>query len=262
MLRGLQTAATGMDAQQTMIDVLSNNIANSTTNAYKSTQPHFHDLLYQNIRAPGQPSQEETFLPSGFQMGNGVATASVDRNFQQGGVKITNLPSDLMINGSGFFQIQMPDGSPAYTRDGSFKIAADGHLVTAQGFLVNPPIQIPNEAESFHVGEDGQVSVKLPNQTEAENVGQIILTRFINPAGLQAIGQNFYRLTEASGEPEVGSPGDNILGLLAQGQLETSNVNVVDSMIQMIMAQRAYELNSKVVSTCDQTLAAANQMKG
>jgi flagellar basal-body rod protein FlgG len=262
MLRGLQTAATGMDAQQTMIDVLSNNIANANTNAFKSSRPHFHDLIYQTIRAPGLQTREDAFLPSGFQLGNGVATASVDKNFQQGSVKITNVPTDLMINGSGFFQILLPDGDTAYTRDGAFKLSSDGHLVTSQGFSLNPPIQIPADADAFHIGEDGTVSARVPNDVEPQVLGQILITQFLNPTGLSGSGHNFYKATEASGDPQVRVPGELNVGRLSQGQLETSNVNTVESMVQMIMAQRAYEMNSKVVSSCDQALATANQMKG
>lgn len=261
MLRSLQTAATGMDAQQRLVDTLSNNIANVNTTAFKKARPHFNDLLYQNMRAPGLNSSDGNIAPSGIQVGNGVRLVSIDKNFEQGAIQITGKDTDLLIRGRGFFRVQTPDGQIAYTRDGAFERAADGRLVTSEGLPLVPEIVLPAESLDLKVGMDGTVTVKVPGEVEPRNLGQIQLSNFINPAGLESIGRNLYNQTPASGEPVVTNPGENATGLLAQGQLETSNVNIVDEMVQMIQGQRAYELNSKVIKTSDEMLASTNNMR-
>lgn len=261
MLRSLQTAATGMDAQQRLVDTLSNNIANVNTTGFKKSRPHFNDLLYQNVRAPGLNSSDGTVAPGGIQVGNGVRLVSIDKNFEQGAIQITGRDTDLMIRGRGFFRIQTPDGQIGYTRDGSFERAADGRLVTSEGLPLVPEIIVPPEATSLKVGLDGIVTVKVEGEVEPRNLGQVQLANFINPAGLESIGRNLYLQTPASGEPVVTVPGANASGLLGQGELETSNVNIVEEMVQMIQGQRAYELNSKVIKTSDEMLASTNQMR-
>jgi flagellar basal-body rod protein FlgG len=261
MLRSLQTAATGMDAQQRLVDTLSNNIANVNTNAFKKARPHFNDLLYQNTKTPGLNSSDGTVSPSGIQVGNGVRLVSIDKNFEQGAIQITGKDTDLMIRGRGFFRIQTPEAQVAYTRDGSFDRAADGRLVTSEGFPIVPEIIIPAEATDLKVGIDGVVTVKVAGEVEPRNLGQVQLANFINPAGLESIGRNLYMQTPASGEPVLTNPGQNATGLIGQGELETSNVNIVEEMVQMIQGQRAYELNSKVIKTSDEMLASTNQMR-
>jgi flagellar basal-body rod protein FlgG len=261
MLRSLQTAATGMDAQQRLVDTLSNNIANVNTTAFKKSRPQFNDLLYQNTRAPGLNAADGTVSPSGIQVGNGVRLVSIDKSFEQGAVQITGKDTDLMIRGRGFFRIQTPDGQVGYTRDGAFQRAADGRMVTNEGFPVVPEVIIPAEATDLKVGIDGTVTIKVPGEVESRNLGQMQIANFINPAGLESIGRNLYMQTPASGEPLVTAPGANSSGLIGQGELETSNVNIVDEMVQMIQGQRAYELNSKVIKTSDEMLASTNQMR-
>jgi flagellar basal-body rod protein FlgG len=261
MLRSLQTAATGMDAQQSLIDTLSNNIANVNTTSFKRSRAHFNDLLYQNLRAPGMASVAGTVTPSGIQVGGGVKLTSVEKMFEEGSVKITKNDTDLMVKGRGFFRIQMPDGSVSYTRDGTFRRSNDGKLTTAEGLPLLPEIIIPPNATQLKVGMDGVASVVVSGEIEPRSLGQIQIANFINPAGLNAIGRNLYTATAASGEPVVGNPGENGSGLLGQGELEASNVNIVDEMVSMIMGQRAYELNSKVIKTDDEILAATNQLR-
>ena len=261
MLRSLQTAATGMDAQQRIIDTLSNNIANVNTTAFKSDRAHFNDLLYQNMRAPGLSSTNGTLVPSGIQVGTGVKLVATDKIFTEGSIKITEKDTDLMIKGRGFFRIQMPDGNVSYTRDGSFQRSADGRIVTHEGFSLLPEIVVPPNTTSFQIGLDGTTTAVVSGEAEPRNLGQIQIAQFVNPAGLAAMGRNLYGATAASGEPIVGNPGENATGQLGQGQLEASNVNIVDQMVQMIVGQRAYELNSKVIKTGDEMLAAANQLR-
>lgn len=261
MLRSLQTAATGMESQQQLIDTLANNIANVNTTGYKASRAHFQDLLYQNMRAPGLSSSEGTIVPSGIQIGNGSRLQSVDKIYREGSVRVTDQPTDLMIKGSGFFRVQLPDGNIAYTRDGSFTRGADGRLQTREGLPLVPDIIIPPDATSLKVGVDGVVTVSIGNNAEPQTLGQIEIANFINPAGLNNIGRNLVLPTSASGEPTVGIPGTAGTGGIGQGELESSNVNVVDEMVQMIQGQRAYELNSKVIKTGDEMLAATNQMR-
>lgn len=263
MLRSLQTAATGMDAQQQLVDVLSNNIANVNTTAFKKSRAHFNDLLYQNIRAPGLTSTTGSINPSGIQVGNGVKMVSVEKMFSEGSVKETHQDLDIMVNGRGFFQIQMPDGSVSYTRDGSFKRSADGRVVTAEGLPLIPEIVVPPNTAvgGLKIGMDGTVTAQVSSEAEPRVLGQIRVANFINPAGLNAIGRNLYTQSPAAGEAQVGIPGENGAGIVTQGQLESSNVSIVEEMVQMIMGQRAYELNSKVVKTGDDMLSTTNQMR-
>jgi flagellar basal-body rod protein FlgG len=261
MLRSLQTAATGMDAQQQLIDTLSNNMANVNTTAFKKSRANFNDLLYQNLRAPGLASQQGTIVPSGIQVGNGVRLVSVDKSFQEGAIKVTNNDLDLMVKGRGFFRIQMPDGNIAYTRDGTFKRSVDGRVVTSEGLPLVPEITVPPNTLSLRIGVDGTASATVQGEAEPRALGQIQIASFINPAGLNSMGRNLYTVSPASGEPIVTVPGENGTGLIGQGELESSNVNIVDEMVQMIVGQRAYELNSKVIKTGDEMLATTNQMR-
>ena len=261
MLRSLQTAATGMDAQQQLVDTLSNNIANVNTTAFKKARPHFNDLLYQNLRAPGLASQAGTIVPSGIQVGNGVRLVAVEKMFQEGSIKVTNNDLDLMVKGRGFFRVQMPDGNVAYTRDGTFKRAPDGRVVTTEGLPIVPEITIPPNTLSLQVGLDGTTTAKIAGEPEARTLGQIQVANFINPAGLNSMGRNLDTVSPASGDPTVSVPGENGTGQIGQGELESSNVNIVDEMVQMIVGQRAYELNSKVIKTGDEMLASTNQMR-
>ncbi len=259
MMRSLMTAATGMEAQQTNIDTIANNLANVNTTAFKRSRANFHDLLYQTVRAPGQSSTTGVVVPSGIQIGAGSRLASVDKLFKEGSAIVTERNLDLAIEGDGFFRIQKDDGSIAYTRDGHFDKDNQGRLVTADGFPMVPEITIPQGATDFHVGMDGVVSVKVNG--ESQEVGQIQLANFINPAGLASSGRNLYSSTRASGEPIVGAANQNGVGRIAQNQLEASNVNIVEEMVNMITGQRAYEINSKVVTTGDQMLQATNQIR-
>lgn len=263
MLRSLQTAATGMDAQQQLIDTLSNNIANVNTTGFKKSRAHFNDLMYQNVRAPGLATTAGTVSPSGIQVGTGVRLAALEKQFDQGGTKITNVDTDLMIHGSGFFRIQTPDGGVGYTRDGAFIRNAEGRITTKDGMPLVPEVIAPENAlpGTFKVGMDGTVTVQVQGEAEPRNLGQVQIANFLNPAGLISAGKNMYTTTPASGEPIVGNPGENGLGKVEQGLLESSNVSIVDEMVQMIMGQRAYELNSKVIKTGDEMLAATNQMR-
>lgn len=261
MLRSLQTAATGMEAQQQLVDTLSNNIANVNTTAFKKGRPHFNDLLYQNLRAPGLSSQAGTIVPSGIQVGNGARLVAVEKMFQEGAIKVTGNDLDLMVKGRGFFRIQQPDGSLAYTRDGTFKRSPDGRVVTSEGLPIVPEINIPPNTLALKVGLDGTTTATVQGENEPRNLGQIQIATFINPAGLNALGRNLYSVSPASGEPIVTTPGENGTGQVGQGELESSNVNIVDEMVQMIVGQRAYELNSKVIKTGDEMLASTNQMR-
>ena len=254
MMRSLWISKTGMDAQQTQMDVISNNLANVGTTGFKHSRVAFEDLLYQNLRQSGANSTQQTALPTGLQVGTGVAPVATETMFDQGNLQQTSNQFDLAVNGQGFFQVQMPDGSTAYTRDGSFQLNANGQLVTAAGFPVSPAITIPAQAQSVTVGQDGTVSVTLPGKTAPTTVGAIQLANFINPPGLQANGQNLFLETAASGTPNTNAPGSNGLGTLQQGYIETSNVNVVSELVNMIQTQRAYEMNSKSIQTADQML--------
>ncbi len=254
MIRSLWIAKTGMEAQQTQLDNISHNLANVGTNGFKRSHAVFEDLIYQNLRQSGANTTEQTQLPTGLQLGLGVRTVATSRNFSQGSLQQTTGNFDMAIKGSGFFQIQMPDGTTAYTRDGSFQLDANGQVVTNNGYTVVPGITVPANALSVTIGQDGTVSATVPGQTQPQTLGQIQLANFVNPAGLEPKGQNLFTETAASGTPNAGAPNANGMGAIQQGFVETSNVNVVEELVQMIQTQRAYELNSKAVQTSDQML--------
>ncbi|MBC7996164.1 MAG: flagellar basal-body rod protein FlgG [Rhizobacter sp.] len=260
MMRSLWISKTGMEAQQTQLDHISNNLANTATNGYKKSHAVFEDLMYQNLRQAGANSTEQTTLPTGLQVGLGTRAVATSRSFAQGNLQQSSNTLDVAVRGSGFFEIQMPDGTPGYTRDGSFQVNAQGQLVTNNGFTVQPGITIPANAQSVTIGADGTVSVAIAGQTTPQNVGQLSLVSFVNPAGLEPKGQNLYTETAASGTPTAGTPGLNGLGALQQGMVETSNVNVVEELVGMIQTQRAYELNSKAIQTSDQMLQRLAQL--
>ncbi len=260
MIRSLWIAKTGLDAQQTQMDVISNNLSNVSTNGFKRSRAVFEDLLYQTMRQPGAQSSQQTQLPSGLQIGTGVRPVATERIFTQGNLQQTGNDKDVAINGAGFFQVLLPDGSTAYTRDGSFQIDSQGQLVTSSGYVVQPAITIPADAQSLTVARDGTVSVKLAGAVAPTQVGALQLATFVNPAGLESKGENLYAETPSSGNPNNNVPGTNGAGLLTQGYVETSNVNVVEEMVNMIQTQRAYEINSKAISTSDQMLQKLTQL--
>jgi flagellar basal-body rod protein FlgG len=260
MIRSLWISKTGLDAQQTQMDVIANNLANVSTSGFKRSRAVFEDLIYQNLRQPGAQSSQQTQLPSGLQIGTGVRPVATERVFTQGNLQLTSNDKDVAIQGSGFFQVLLPDGSTAYTRDGSFQTDSQGQLVTASGFPVQPAITIPAGAQSLTVGRDGTVSVTLQGASAPTQVGSLQLATFINPAGLQSKGENLYVETSASGTASTNAPGTNGAGLLTQGYVETSNVNVVEELVNMIQTQRAYEINSKAITTSDQMLQKLTQM--
>lgn len=261
MIQALSTAATGMEAQQLMIDIIANNLANVNTTAFKKSRGNFQDLMYRNIRAPGSSVATGVESPTGLQIGHGTRTMSTQRLFSQGQYKNTENPLDMAIEGRGFFQVQNPNGELLYTRSGDFTIDSQGQLVNSQGYLLDPAVSIPSDAVSVTIGEDGTVSVQIANQNESQEVGQIQLASFVNPAGLAAIGRGLYQPTTASGSAQQSQPGQEGLGILAQGFLETSNVKVVEEMIDMIAGQRAYEINSKVIQTADSMLRNVTQLR-
>lgn len=254
MNRALWIAKTGLDAQQTRMAVVSNNLANVSTTGFKKGRAIFEDLLYQNIRQPGAQSSQNTILPSGLSLGVGVRTVATEKLFSQGNLELTENSLDIAIDGHGFLQILMPDGTIAYTRDGAFQLDNQGQVVTAGGLLLQPPITIPPNSQSITIGKDGTVSVQVAGQAASQQVGNLQLADFVNPTGLQAIGDNLFLETAASGAPQTGNPGLNGMGSVIQGFVESSNVNVVEEMVNMIETQRAYEMNSKAVSTTDQML--------
>ena len=258
MNQSMWVSMTGLDAQQTNMTVISNNLANVNTVGFKQGRAVFEDLLYQTVRQPGAQSSQDTQLSSGLMLGTGVRTVATEKVFTQGNLMQTNNSLDIAIEGRGFFQILMPDGNLAYGRDGAFQLDSQGQMVTASGYLVQPGITIPNNTQSITVGQDGTVSVLVAGSSTPSQVGDIQLADFINPTGLQPIGQNLYVETGASGAPQSGTPGLNGLGKLVQGSLETSNVNTVEELVKMIETQRAYEMNSKAISTADQMLQYVN----
>lgn len=260
MMRSLWISKTGMEAQQTQLDHISNNLANSGTNGYKRSHAVFEDLMYQTLRQPGAQSSEQTQLPTGLQVGLGTRAVATSRQFSQGSLQQTTNTLDVAIKGQGFFQVQLPDGSTGYSRDGAFQVDAQGQLVTSNGFVIQPGIVIPANAQSVTIAADGQVGVSVPGQAAVQIAGQIQLAGFVNPAGLEPRGQNLYAETAASGTPTEGAPGTDGLGSLAQGFVETSNVNVVEELVAMIQTQRAYELNSKAIQTSDQMLQRLAQL--
>jgi flagellar basal-body rod protein FlgG len=259
MIRSLYVAATGLQAQQTNMDVISNNLANVNTTGFKSGRTVFQDLLYQNLTQPGAQSSQTTQYPSGLQLGTGVTPVATERLFTEGNLTQTGNSLDVAINGNGFFQILRPDGTIAYTRDGTFQLNNQGQVVNSSGYPLQPAITIPASAQSITIGNDGTVSVSLPGQAAAQQVGTIQLASFINPTGLQSIGGNLYLQTGSSGSPNTGQPTLNGLGAVQQGYLESSNVNVVSALVDMISTQRAYEINSKAVQASDQMLQYAEQ---
>ena len=259
MSRALYTAATGMQVQQQQVDNIANNLANASTVGFKRTRLEFQDLLYQNLRAPGGAANSSTAFPVGLQIGLGARSISSERIFLQGDFHQTENPLDLVIEGSGFFQVRQSNGELAYTRAGSFHLNAQGQVVTAGGESLEPAVTIPKTATSITIGTDGTVSVTQAGQANAQNVGQIQLATFANPAGLDAMGRNLFKETGASGQATVGSPDANGLGRINQGFVEGSNVNVVEELVNMIAAQRAYETNSKVITAADHMLGTINQ---
>ncbi len=259
MMSALWVSKTGLAAQDTALRAISNNLANVSTVGYKRDRAVFRDLLYQIQEQPGGLSSQDTTLPSGLQLGTGVEIGATQKVFTKGDLQATSQPLDLAIDGRGFFQVAMPDGSLTYTRDGQFQLSEEGEIVTAEGYRLEPAVNIPADAQSITIGADGTVTVMLPGDNGVTQVGDIQLADFINPAGLQAIGGNLFRETPASGAPLTGTPGNNGLGGLLQGNLENSNVNVVEEMVNMVSTQRAYEMNSRVVSTADQMLQFVTQ---
>jgi len=259
MSRALYTAATGMHVQQQNVDNIANNLANASTVGFKRVRLEFQDILYQNLRTPGASANASTPLPVGLQIGLGARAISSERVFLQGDFQQTQNPLDVVIEGSGFFQVRQTNGEIAYTRAGQFHLNAQGQMVTATGETAEPAITIPSNATSITVGQDGTVSVTLPGQANAQNVGQLQLATFANPAGLESLGRNLFKETAASGQATLGTPGTQGLGQLNQGYLEGSNVNVVEELVNMIVAQRVYETNSKVITAADRMLGTINQ---
>jgi flagellar basal-body rod protein FlgG len=255
----LYISQTGLSAQDKQLSALSNNLSNVATNGFKRDRVVFEDLLYQIYRQPGGNSTQDTLLPSGMQMGTGVRTVGTQKMFTQGSLQTTEETLDVAINGRGFFQIQMPDGTIAYTRDGQFQMSSEGQLVTTNGLIVAPGISIPINASTVTIGTDGTVTSVIAGETASTQVGNLTLVDFANPAGLQAMGGNLFRETIASGSPQESTPGQNGLGMVEQGMLENSNVDVVEELVNMITTQRAYEMNSRVISTADQMLQFISQ---
>lgn len=261
MIKAMRTAASGMVAQQMNVDTIANNLANVNTTGFKGSKVQFQDVLYQNFRRPGSASAIGVEKPTGLAVGYGTRAAATVRQFSEGTPMSTGNPLDLAISGDGFFQVQYPDGTTAYTRDGAFKLSADGRIVTNDGFYVLPELTIPEDATAVSVGTDGTVQVLLVGQEEPVEIGQIELARFVNPAGLLAIGHNLLLPTGASGDPMTDVPMQNGLGEIDQGYLEMSNVKVIDEMVNMIVAQRSYEMNSKAIQTADDMASIANNLK-
>jgi flagellar basal-body rod protein FlgG len=259
-MRALNIAATGMQAQQLNIDNIANNLANVNTTGFKRGRADFQDLLYQTVRPPGASASQSTVVPTGLQIGLGTRSVSISKSFTQGSYQTTEQPLDLLVEGNGFFEIQLPSGDSAYTRDGSFKLDDQGRMVTSNGDLLVPSVTIPPDADIITVGTDGTVSVTTQGQV-SQTVGNLTLTRFANPAGLDAIGQNLFRETVSSGSATSSTPGQDGAGTLRQGMLEMSNVSVVEELVNMIVGQRAYEINSKAITTADEMMQTASQLK-
>jgi flagellar basal-body rod protein FlgG len=261
MIRALYSAASGMTAQQMNVDNIANNLANASTNGYKARRAQFEDLLYQSVVQPGAAAGQQTVVPTGLQVGLGTRAASNEITLTQGSFSQTDNPLDMVIQGQGFFQIQLPSGQLAYTRAGSFRLDRTGNLVTADGNALQPSINIPADAQQVTIAQDGTVSYTLPNQTAAQQAGQIQLANFQNPAGLNSLGNNLFQPTDASGDPTVGLPGGQEgMGTVMQGYIEQSNVSVVEEFIGLIVAQRAYESNSKVVQAADEMYQTVNNL--
>jgi len=261
-MQSLYTAATGMSAQQLNIDTISNNLANVSTSGFKKQRVDFQDLLYLNLKPAGTPTSPESNTPVGLQIGEGVKPVSTQRIFTEGAIQNTNNPLDILIEGDdSFFQVTLPNGETAYTRDGSFNRDGNGNIVTADGYFLDPPVQIPADASLIQINPAGQIMVQIAGSTQQTQVGQIELTRFVNPAGLQAQGHNLFQATAAAGDPIQGTPGSISFPTVQQGSLESSNVDVVTEMVNLIVAQRAYEMNSKAVSTSDDMMMILANMK-
>jgi flagellar basal-body rod protein FlgG len=260
--RSLDIGATGMLAQQQNVDVISNNIANMTTTGFKRGRAEFHDLIYQNKIRPGASSSDaDTTMPSGLQFGLGVSLGSIVRAHEQGTLQLTENQLDLAITGEGYFQIELPDGEVAYTRQSIYQLNENGEIVTPQGYRLEPGITVPEDALDVIVNVSGEVLVKLPDQVEYDNVGQIELATFVNPAGLDAIGDTMFLETSASGDVQTGNPGEDVFGQIRQGAIENSNVNIVEEITNLIAAQRAYEMNSNVITTSDEMLQTVTQLR-
>lgn len=261
MIRALRTGASGMTAQQLNVDTIANNLSNINTTGFKRSKVEFQDVLYQNLRQAGSSASAENIIPVSLEIGYGSKPISTSRIFNEGSLTPTDQPLDLAITGDGFFQISMADGSIAYSRDGSFKLSADGRVVTNDGFFLMPDLTIPQDAEQISVGLDGTVQVYLPGQPEPQDIGRMELAKFLNPGGLNAVGHNLFTATVSSGDPILGNPSEGGFGEVAQGYLEMSNVEVVEEMVNMIIAQRAYEINSKAIQTADDMASLANNLK-
>jgi flagellar basal-body rod protein FlgG len=261
MLRALRTAALGMSAQQSGVDNIANNLANANTTGYKRSTIVFQDLLYQTVHAAGEGESTAAARPATLQMGHGAAAVATVRNFTQGSLMETGNALDFAINGDGFIQVQRPDGTIAYTRDGTLTLSPEGTLVTQTGLALEPDLSIPDGTAEIHLSQDGLLSVRVNGEPDLVDVGQFELARFANPAGLNPLGGNLYEQTEASGEPVIGSPGEDSLGYLMQGYLEASNVDVVQEMVRLIAAQRAYEINSKMINTAEDMMQISNNLK-
>jgi flagellar basal-body rod protein FlgG len=260
MINSLWISKTGMEAQQTQLDVISHNLANVSTTGYKRANAVFEDLMYQNLRQVGSNTSDQTQLPTGLHLGLGVRTVATSRSFAQGTIQQTSNNLDVAIQGNGFFQVTQSDGSTAYTRDGSFQLDNQGRLVTANGLPIANGVTVPANAKNVSIATDGTVTATIPGTTAPQQIGSIILATFINPAGLEPLGQNLFAESPASGQPNTGTPGANGIGTTTQGFLETSNVNVVQELITMIQTQRAYEMNSKAIQTSDQMLQKLGQL--
>ena len=258
MTSALWNSKTGLDAQQMRMTVISNNLANANTTGFKRDRAVFEDLIYQNIRQPGAQSSQDTQLPTGLQLGTGVRVVATEKLFTQGNVTQTDAPLDVAIQGRGFFEIQLPDGTTAYTRDGSFTLDSQGQIVNSSGYPLQPAITIPPNVLSITIGVDGTVSTLTSGATAPTQVGNIQLVDFVNETGLQPRGENLYLETASSGSPTPGTPGQNGLGTIIQGSLETSNVNVVEELVNMIETQRTYEVNSRAIETADSMLQYVN----
>jgi len=260
MIRSLWIARTGLDAQQTQLDVISNNLANVSTNGFKRSRAVFEDLLYQTLRQPGAQSTQQTQISSGLQLGSGTRPVATERIHTQGSLQQTGNALDMGIQGNGFFQIELPDGTTAYTRDGSFQLDNQGQIVTASGYPMSPAITIPSDALTITIGKDGTVSVLQAGQTNPTQVGSMQLATFVNPGGLQSVGENLFLESASSGTPAPNTPGQNGAGVINQNYVETSNVNVAEELVSMITTQRAYELNSRVIQTSDAMLGRLTQL--
>ena len=260
MINSLWISKTGMEAQQMQLDVISNNLANVSTNGFKKAHAVFEDLMYQNLRQVGSNTAEQSTLPTGLQVGLGVRTVATSRSFSQGSMQQTGNNLDVAVQGNGFFQVTMPDGTTGYTRDGSFQLDSQGRMVNSNGLLVQGGITVPANATNLSVAANGTVTASIPGTVSPQTIGTITLASFVNPAGLEPMGQNVYAESAASGQPNAGTAGSNGLGTIAQGFVETSNVNVVQELVSMIQTQRAYEMNSKAIQTSDQMLQKLAQL--